>query len=413
MKSQKGQALILITFAAVILFAFTALAIDGSRLFSDKRRAQNAADSAALAGALAHARENDVTAAAKARAVVNGYDDNDPDKTVTVTITNTPAGICPASTQGKDITVSITSIIPSTFARVIGTNQLTTAVTATSRTCGSYYGPPFDGNAIVALAPTGKGYDGTGTPDWNISGGGIFSNSTSPNSAYCNGATIITSPSVTVAGGTTLNCHGVNVGTTTTGAPQYTSAGIASFLPRQPVCDGTAYQLGGKWYPQSGKDGSRVAFNGGDMDFTPGLYCVTNSPGPYHGQITGTEVTFYIMSPNFSLKFSGGGSLTAQAPTSDEYEGILLYLVPQFDANGNLIQTQQLDLRGNGTGDIIGTIWAPSANVTMFGNSGTGAINSQIIAYRVDSGGNANINITYNPNDNHNLNKPIVLTLLR
>jgi len=412
MKSQKGQALILIAIAAVVLFAFTALAIDGSRSFSDKRRAQNAADAAVMAGALAHARGNDITAAAQARAIVNGYDDNDPDKTVTITVTNSPAGVCPANTQGKDITVSITSTIASTFARVIGRNQLTSAVTATSRTCGSYYGPPFDGNAIVALAPTGKGYDGTGTPDWIISGGGIFSNSTSSNSAYCNGATNITAPSVTVAGGTTFNCHGVNIGSTTEGAPPYSSASIASFLPRQPVCDGTASSSGGQWHPQSGADGSRVAFSG-DMDFAPGLYCVTNSPGPYHGQITGTEVTFYMMSANFSMKFSGGGSLTAEAPTSGEYQGILLYLAPQFDANGNLIQTQQLDLRGNGTGDIRGTIWAPSADVTMFGNSGTGAINSQIIAYHVDSGGNANININYNPNDNHKINKPIVLTLLR
>ena len=53
-KSQeRGQALILIAFAAIGLFAFTALAIDGSRVFSDRRHAQNAADTAALAAALA------------------------------------------------------------------------------------------------------------------------------------------------------------------------------------------------------------------------------------------------------------------------------------------------------------------------------------------------------------------------
>ena len=45
--SEKGQALIIITFAAVILFGFAALAIDGSMVFSDKRHAQNAADTSA------------------------------------------------------------------------------------------------------------------------------------------------------------------------------------------------------------------------------------------------------------------------------------------------------------------------------------------------------------------------------
>ncbi len=33
--SEKGQALVLIAFGAVVLFAFTAFAIDGSRLFSE------------------------------------------------------------------------------------------------------------------------------------------------------------------------------------------------------------------------------------------------------------------------------------------------------------------------------------------------------------------------------------------
>ena len=49
---ERGQALILIVFAAVALFAFAALAIDGSRVFSDRRHAQNAADTAVLAAAL-------------------------------------------------------------------------------------------------------------------------------------------------------------------------------------------------------------------------------------------------------------------------------------------------------------------------------------------------------------------------
>ena len=54
--SEKGQALVIIALSAVGLFAFTALAIDGSRVFSDRRHAQNAADTAALAAALAKIR---------------------------------------------------------------------------------------------------------------------------------------------------------------------------------------------------------------------------------------------------------------------------------------------------------------------------------------------------------------------
>jgi len=40
--TEKGQALIIIAIAAVALFGFTALSVDGSRVFSEKRQAQNA-----------------------------------------------------------------------------------------------------------------------------------------------------------------------------------------------------------------------------------------------------------------------------------------------------------------------------------------------------------------------------------
>src|SRR5690349_12199708 len=50
--SQRGQALILIALAAIGLFGITGLAIDGGAKFSDRRHAQNAADTAALAAAL-------------------------------------------------------------------------------------------------------------------------------------------------------------------------------------------------------------------------------------------------------------------------------------------------------------------------------------------------------------------------
>ena len=411
--SEKGQALIIITLAAVVLFGFAALAIDGSMLFSDKRHAQNAADTAALAGALAYSRGNNITTAAQARATSNGYNDNGTTNEVTITATDSPSGVCPANTQGKEITVDIVSHVNTTFARVIGRTQLTNAVTATSRSCGSYYGPPFNGNAIVSLAPTGTGYYGNGSANWIIEGGGIFSNSTDAQAAYCQSNAIgITAPSVTAVGQIDLDCPHT-VPTETEGATQFTYASYASLLPRQPACNGTAYKLSGHWYPQSGADGSKVAFDD-DMDFEPGLYCVTNSPGPYHGELTGSEVTFYAMSSTFNMKFSGSGnSFNASAPTSGEYKGVLMYLAPQVDANGNLLLTQELDLRGNGDADTIGSIIAPSASVTMYGNSNTDAtINSQIIAYEVLGNGTADIHIEYQASDNYQAAIPITLTML-
>ncbi len=48
--SESGQAILLIVLAIVALLGFTALAVDGSMIYSDRRLAQSAADSASLAG---------------------------------------------------------------------------------------------------------------------------------------------------------------------------------------------------------------------------------------------------------------------------------------------------------------------------------------------------------------------------
>src|SRR5512143_49608 len=75
--TQRGQALVMIALAAVGLFAFAALAIDGSAIFSDRRHAQNAADTSALAAALAKTRQDPLwEPIGLSRAASNGYDDN-------------------------------------------------------------------------------------------------------------------------------------------------------------------------------------------------------------------------------------------------------------------------------------------------------------------------------------------------
>jgi hypothetical protein len=148
------------------------------------------------------------------------------------------------------------------------------------------------------------------------------------------------------------------------------------------------------------------------MHFGPGLFCVTNSPGPFHGQITGNWVSFFLMPSDFHMTFNGGGNLTATAPTIGEYAGVLIFSAPQL--SGRTLQgTQAIDFRGNGTGDVTGSIILPSADVTMFGNSNSNGYMTQIIAYHVDSGGNADIHINYNAALSYQASHPAWLTLLK
>lgn len=427
---QKGQALILIALAAIGLFAFAALAIDGSRVYSEKRHAQNAADTAAMAGALAYTRaaeedkEDDVeinliiTDAAQSRATSNGYDNNGASNDVTVLASDVPSNECPNNTAGKDITVTILFHVDTTFTRVIGRNQVTNAVTATSRACDFYYGPPFGGNIIVSLGKDGIGFDAHGSTSVTMIGGGVLSNSTHSPSVWCGGSATVTAPTITAAGPT--NVGGCYTGASPTSMPQIPPSSYSALFPPEPICNGTAtYNAGdGKWHPDSNVDfaqtGSTVALSG-NMAFAPGLYCVTNSPVNAVDTLKGSEVTFYMMRSDFNMKLNGNGEgMEATAPTdpSNPYKGILIYLAPQFDVSGNLIKTQALDVRGNGATGIVGSIIAPSAQVTMYANSNNTANNSQVIAYNVDFQGGATVKIDYDPKKNFEINLPNVLTML-
>src|SRR5512135_793344 len=88
---QRGQALILIVLAIVGMVGLTGLAIDGGNAYSDRRHAQNAADTAALAAALRIIHnQTDWQQAGLIQAQANGY--AAPDSTVNVYKCDNPAG---------------------------------------------------------------------------------------------------------------------------------------------------------------------------------------------------------------------------------------------------------------------------------------------------------------------------------
>jgi hypothetical protein len=196
------------------------------------------------------------------------------------------------------------------------------------------------------------------------------------------------------------------------------TAAYVSLFPPKPACDGTAAKSAGIWNPQLGAHGSNVAFDG-DMKFAPGLYCVTNSPGPFRGAITGNGVTFFIVPTNFNLEFEDGGSIAATAPTvpdaylgAGRYLGVLIFSEPRF-AGDVLQQSQSIALRGNGTQDVVGSVIMPSGTVTVFGTAGAARWITQIIAHDIVGGGNADITIDYQLESSYQLLYPASLRLLK
>jgi hypothetical protein len=90
----------------------------------------------------------------------------------------------------------------------------------------------------------------------------------------------------------------------------------------------------------------------------------------------------------------------------------LMFAAPQLSGS-TLLNTQELDMRGNGTGNIVGSVIMPSATITMFGNSGTAGFHCQVIGYRIDTGGTANISINYLSNENYQPPTGVTIQLLK
>ncbi len=159
-KSEKGQALILIAFGIIALIGFTALAVDGGRIFSDRRNAQNAADTAALAAALDQIRADyglttlGYEQSGLNRAADNGYDNDGTWDIVTVMFCDDAAtagdactGLPPGANPSEYIRVRIISNVRLTFGKVLGREFVTNKVEAISRVQGSASNPVFNAGA--------------------------------------------------------------------------------------------------------------------------------------------------------------------------------------------------------------------------------------------------------------------------
>lgn len=373
--SEKGQALILLTLAVIGLVGFGALAIDGGRVLSDRRHAQNAADAAVYSAALANAKGQNITSAAQARATSNGYDGGVASD-VAVTVASTPTGVCPST--GKDITVTIVSDVQTTFARVIGRNQVRNTVTATARACDYYItggSPLYNGNAVTALntgscngRPTKNLYVG-GSGQLQIWGSGMGSASTDGDCVDFSG------------GNTQIHKQDPYCGDLSTAASTipsknlkklydpdscsdvvYNTAFAAPPANLNITCSANAVKTGNTLSP--GNWNTSTIDPGSISNLQPGTYCITGSIHLTGGSLTGDGVTLVML--NGSLKLTGQAQMNIKAPNADNdnfgnyTKGLLIYYPPT--------NSSDLNMEGSSDATLRGTVLAQSSNCYFTGN---------------------------------------------
>jgi Flp pilus assembly protein TadG len=379
--SERGQVLVIIVFAIFGLIGMTGLAIDGSRAYSDRRQAQNAADTAALAAALAYVRTPDGawTDVGYSRAANNG--------TTNLVDMYYPPSVGPYAGNTDYVQVIITSHLPTLFGRVIGIEQVTNTVQAVAKVDPSVPTELYNGNAIVGLAPHEcKAVKYQGNANTTVTGGGLFVNSDCPTAAFFNNSSSasLTAPSLTVVGDEVHKDGALDVGTITENAQdQAMTYPPREYILPKPDCSDDATV-----------DGETMTPGNWSGTFPPahvkylesGFYCVNSgdfklNAGDY---LEGHNVLIYMVSGK--VTWNGGATVKLYAPETEPYKGLLLYLP--------ITNSSTVTINGNSDSKLEGTIMAPASAIEIKGTGDAGMI-GQVIGYTVDLGGTSGIDIHY------------------
>lgn len=181
-KKESGQIIVILALVLVAVLGVTALAVDSSMIYMDRRSDQSTADSAALSAAQT-ASASPTCATARTAAINQAITYASAQEGVALANDSTsPSRVeatCSADNKTLTIKVVVTSVTPTTFAKMVARDELQTSVEAMSKvTFGS--GVFAGGNQLVALGNTCDDFGGIyslGGAKVDIKGGGVYSGS--------------------------------------------------------------------------------------------------------------------------------------------------------------------------------------------------------------------------------------------
>ncbi len=392
---EKGQALVLIVVSLIGLLGMTALAVDGGYAYAQKRVVQNAADTAALGGALARIRGEDWVRVTYKIAATNGYK-NDGINNVVKVYSPPKSGVYAGDINY--IQVQITSQTPTYFAKILGIKQIPVFGEAVTRTKRPEITQILQGNAVISLAPTSdceshRSFDISGESTLDIKGGGVFVNSNNPTCAlttWGNGSIRLEeNKTISVVGGAAIKKPQL-----LTPYPPQTSAAPITYPPPFILpkinCNKEALISADGTSMSPGDWGADVFPPEGVTGLQPGAYCL-GGDFIVNGALEGHGVVILVSKGMVHL----GGTIKLSAPNNKQNKnnGLLLYVPLE---NHHIVS-----LNGDNGSSYKGTILAPGSQIRLKGNDSSFGFHSQIIGYTIMSDGLSNIVINYKDTDNY------------
>ncbi len=304
--NRSGVIAVIVALTFPFLVAFLGLALDIGHVYQYKRRMQAAADAGAMGGAQElYRRHSDlVTSAVKNDTALNGYDDADPDITVTVNCPPLSGGNIPTDddatcSESGFVEVIIEDAVPSYFLQIVG------AGSSTIRSRAVAGAVPLNAHpCIIALNPTVKGaltVPGTSNLQADC---GVMVNSTDPEGILVEGVACINATEVAVSGNSSI-----------LGNAQCVNPSPVHNVP--PIIDPLAY-LEPPPVPEAVEKTNLVIQGTGEYFLQPGRYLGgINIEGPETLTVNFAPGIYFI---------DGGGMIAAGTPNLIGH-GVMFYLV--------------------------------------------------------------------------------------
>ena len=444
--NERGQVLVLIALGIVVLLGFTALAVDGSMMYSDRRYGQNGADATTLAGGggMGEALElanvttkswdcdgtevQDAMTAAAADAVTRAADNGfvvedlgnlavgDPEPAISAGFDGYVVTQCVSNgnTRYTDVIVQLQMQTDTSFVHFVYKGPVVQTVHSVTRVRPRTF--LAFGNAVVALngADCSGNQYGTGMHGGTglyVQGGGVWSNGCLDVDGSGNPPPYLLQIQ---DGDINYFDPGNDIGDIQLD-PGHTANDLDPNVDGQ--IESENYTLGQD--PDcSHPDAHNVTISApNDADYAlfvdtaspiTDLWCITGDVSLQSDEkIWGENVTLYFVNGNLSLGGQGDLDLTAVDPTDLTYDGPA---IPGVVIYSGLVPTDamldgsdpdplcSIDITGGSESHLTGIVLAPACDIYARGNSNNEAYNSQIIGWNVDVGGDAVTNVIFDEN---------------
>ncbi len=399
-RDQRGVISILFALLLPLMLGFIGLGVEVGYWFQKHRDLQAAADAAAVSGAYENAegRSTGVGTIATREAENNNW--NSTDGTIAIrslpyNATYPASGAYTADTDAVEVelTYNLARLFSSWFMSgdmIINARAVGDVVAGASEACVLALG---SGNPSGALSVSGASSSVT------MSGCTMATNSTDPN-AVKNLTGTMSADCVYSAGGvqgtpTTNECSGSK-----TGQPPVTDpyAGTVTEPADTDFSGCSSYSLTGAGNTDNISAGvyCNISVNAtnGTLDLDPGVYYLDQgdfSVSSTNTTINGTGGVTIIFGDSTGangcgrVNITASGSVNLTAPTTGNFAGIVFYRGPSCNTGSGMTLT------GGSSSNIIGAVYAPSADLSMSGGTAISGTCLQLIADTVSFSGSGTI----------------------